>query len=232
MITLERVERWLSDEYRKLSGLSWRQRTEYVWDYYKLWLTGIFAVIVILCWWIPQLVSANRGNWFCACFANTYAEIGTNSDFWREYARYAGYDLREKNLMFNARIYCDPTRENYGNEYYRLLIAMMDSGTADVIVMERERLQALGSAGRLMDLEDERTADLFDRYENRLVWCEPLNPDYGKTSVAIGIDLTDSLLVGENCAYPEEAVLGLNALSPHPDQAAVFLRYIFEEDNA
>lgn len=220
---------WRREEAAKWRTLTRRERAEYLWDYYRLWILGGLLAVFLLGYGVSTLRNAGRENWFCACFANTYGEIGTGSVFWENYARYAGYDLNEKNLVFNARVYCDPTRETYGNEYYRLLIALMDSGTLDVLVMERERLSALGSAGRLMDLEDERTRALFERYGDRLVWCVPQDEDYGKASVAVGIDLSGSRLVGEGRAYPSDAVLGVNALAPHPDQAETFLQFLFEE---
>ncbi|MBQ9346372.1 MAG: hypothetical protein IJT94_03400 [Oscillibacter sp.] len=223
------LQKWRREEGEKWKSLSWRGRAEYLWDYYRLWIVGALCAVILLAWGIALLRDGGRENWFCACFANTYGELGTGSVFWDDFARYAGYDLTEKNLVFQARIYCDPTREDYGNQYYRLLIALLDSGTLDVLVMERERLCALGSAGRLMDLEDSRTRALYDRYSDRLIWCQPQNESYDKAEVAVGIDLTGSRLVGEGCTYPADAVLGVSALSPHPDQAEIFLQFLFEE---
>ena len=220
---------WRREEGAKWAVLSWRQRFQYIWDYYRLWILGALCALSLLAYGAAFLRDAGRDNWFCACFANTYGELGEGSAFRDEFARYAGYDLGEKNLVFHARIYCDPTRENYVNEYYRLLIALLDSGTLDVLVMERDRLSALGSAGRLMDLEDSRTRALYDAYRDRLVWCVPRDEAHGREAVAVGIDLAGSRLVGEGRAYPADAALGVSALSPHPDQAEVFLRFLFEE---
>ena len=224
------VRQWMNGEVAKLRPLSMRQRLEYVWDYYKLWIIGIVTAVLILTAGIRQFVTSNRENWFYACFANTYADIGNGSTFRSDFARYAGYDLSQKNLVFQAQIYCDPTRKDYGNQYYRVLIASMDSGVLDVLVMEPERLTAIGAAGRLMDLEDERTAAIMQKYADRVITCEPFREDYGKERVAIGIDLTGSVLVGEGCAYPDGAALGVNALSEHPEQAEVFLAYVFGEE--
>ena len=229
MDSMDRLRAWRTAEAEKWRSLSRRQRAEYLWDYYRLWILGIVSAVLLLGYLISGYRNSLRENWFSACFANTYAELGNGSAFWREYAQYAGYDLHEKNLDFNAQIYCNPVREDYGNQYYRVLIAAMDSGTLDVLVMEPDRLRAVGAAGRLMDLEDPRTADLFRIYADRLVWCEPNDKSYGRETVAVGIDLSGSLLAGVDRAYPD-AALGVNALSPHPEQAAVFLRYLFQED--
>lgn len=219
---------WYEGEAGKLRPLSWRQRAAYVRDYYWLWILGIVCALVLGILGIRMLIVGERDPWFHACFANTYADLGDGSDFQEGFARYAreaGQDPQD--LLFDAQLWCDPTREDYGNQYYRLLIAMLDSGSLDVVVMERERLRALGAGGRLMDLEDERMAEVLDRWGDRLIWCEPLDGSYGKEQVAVGIDLSGTALAGR--LYPD-AALGTNALAPHPDRTALFLGYVFSEE--
>ncbi len=231
MDRLSQIRRWLAEEYKKIKNLSWRGKIEYAWDYYKLWIIGVLSFVILCAYITPRLLTANRENWLYACFANTYADIGGNSDFWRDYAAYADYDLSQKNLIFNAQIYCDPASEDYGNQYYRLLIASMDSGVLDILIMEPDRLKYLGASGRLLDLEDERAKEIFQAYQDRLIWCEPLeNKNYHKSRVAIGIDLSGSILTGGNHAYPDGAALGINALSQRPEEAKRFLEYILNHN--
>lgn len=107
----------------------------------------------------------------------------------------------------------------------------LDSATLDVLVMPADDLAAVGQSGRLMDLRDERTAAIFEAYQDRLLWVVPnAQSDYGDAPVPVGIDLSGTPLVGTDAPYGESAVLGVNSLAPHPEQAAVFLSYLFEED--
>ena len=228
---LSKIRQWSQEEYNKIKNLSWRQKIEYAWDYYKIQIICVLAFIILSAYLIPRLATANRENWLYAAFANTYADIGSGSDFWKNYADYANYDLNQKNLIFNAQIYCDPAGEDYGNQYYRLLIASMDSGVLDILIMEPDRLRYLGASGRLLDLESESTQDILQKYRDRIIWCEPLeSKNYDKSSVAIGVNLDNSILTtGENRAYSEGAALGINALSQRPEEAEIFLRYLFQE---
>ena len=174
-----------------------------------------------------QYVTSCSDNWFFACFANTQADLGDGSTFWTDFANYAGYDLNEKNLVFNAQCYCDPLGRTSGNVYYQMLIAYMDSGDLDVLIMEKDRLQVIGTSGRLLDLEDERIRNVFAKYHDRLVYCEP--QDYEKDLVPVGIDLSGSILTEKYQAYTEDVALGVNALAPHPEQIEIFLSYLFEQ---
>lgn len=224
-----RLRQWFFTEREKLRRLSPREKADYIWDYYKLWIIGILSAVVLVTAAVVHLHNTLAENWFYACFGNTYADIGSDSSFCRAFASYAGYDLREKNLVFNAQCYCKPSENTYGNSYYEALITYLDSETLDVLVMEEEDLLAIGASGRLLDLKDERVAHLLERYQDRLVYCEPFREDYGKELVPVGIDLSGTPLVGEYRAYPEGGVLGISAVAPHLDQVEVFLTYLFEE---
>lgn len=173
-------------------------------------------------------------NHFAACFANTTAELGPDSDFGRGFARYADYDLTQKNLVPLDECWCHPGEGSaFNNTYYNLLVTYLDSGTLDVLVMPEEDLIAVGSSGRLMDLRDNRTAAIFEAYQDRLIYATPnVQSSYSDSPVPVGIDLSGTPLVGENAPYGESAVLGVSALAPHLEQVEVFLAYLFEEDGA
>ena len=225
---MKRFHKWYEAEVRKIAGLPPKQRITYIWGYYKLWITGILSAVILISWGIHHYVTTNADNWFFACFANTHADLGDGSEFWMDYVNYAGYDLSEKNLIFDDQCYCDPTGNTAGNVYYQKLITYMESGMLDVLVMEKDRLQAIGASGRLMDLE-EQMHTIYEQYEDRLVYCKPLEESYGKEYIPVGIDLSDTILTGENSPYTEGAALGISALAPHPDQAEIFLKYLFSQ---
>lgn len=230
MELFRRLRAHFAAERQKLAGYGPADIAAYIWEYYRLWIIGITAAVLFLGWMALRLLTTPTDNWFFACFCNTYAPLGNGSLFQNGFVRYAGYDLDEKGIEFSAALYCDPAAQPIGNTYYETLISYLDSAAADVVVMERDGIEALGATGRLMDLEDERLAGLAERWADRLVWVAPQDESYGKQQVAVGIDLTGSMLVGDYCAYPEGAVLGISAQAPHPDQAERFLHYLLEEE--
>ncbi len=221
---MKRIRQWWTEERAKVKNLPSEKRMPYIWSYYRLWIIGILVFAFVLVWGVHHYFTTEPDYWFFACFANTRADIGDGSEFWQDYADYAGYDLAEKNLEFNAQVFVDPAGYTAGNQYYQLLIAYLDSGTLDVLVMGREDLQAMGRSGRLMDLEDPRMQAILEQYQDRLIWAEPLDEEYGKDLVPVGIDLSGSIL---DEAYPEGAALGINAKVPHPAEVETFLSYLF-----
>ena len=220
---IDRLKQWYADEREKLTGLPRQDRIRYIWDYYKLYLIALAALLLIGGTTAWHLATTPAENWFFACFANTTANLGEGSGFYEGFAGYAGYDLREKNLLFEDQIFCQPSDETVGNTYYELLVAYLDAGTMDVVLMGEEDLVALGETGRLLDLRDERTAALCEAYAGRLVYCTSAEGE----EIPVGIDLSDTALAGT--AYGGDCVLGVSANVPHPDQVPVFLSYLLEE---
>ena len=223
-------KQWFGRERRKVSEMSLRDLGWYVWTYYRIWIAGIVAALGVIIFLVVRLATVPGENYFFACFPNTYANLGKGSAFYEEFAEYAGYDLKEKNLEFNASIYCKPSA-GAGSSYYRSLISFLDSGALDVLVMEQEDIETIGEVGRLLDLEDERMGDFAERWAGRLVYVKP-TVEYKKDWVPVGIDIAGSILVDEYNAYPDGAVLGVSAQAGHLDQVEVFLDYIFAEAEA
>lgn len=226
---MDRIAAWAKAEHAKLRRMSLRGKLSYIVTYYWVQLGLIVLVLALGLYLHSQMSVQLAENHFAACFANTTAELGPDSEFGQGFARYAGYDLKQKNLVLMDECWCKPGEASaFNNTYYNLLVTYLDSATLDVLVMPADDLAAVGQSGRLMDLRDERTAAIFEAYQDRLLWVVPnAQSDYGDAPVPVGIDLSGTPLVGTDAPYGESAVLGVNSLAPHPEQAAVFLSYLF-----
>ena len=138
--------------------------------------------------------------------------------------------LKEKNLVFDTNCYCNPSEKTYGNNYYNKLIALMDGGVLDLLIMEKEDLQAIGSTGRLLDLEGEYFL-LDQHWKDRLIYCENTASDYEKSLVPVAVDLTGSFLTEAEGPYPEGCAVSLSAFSSRPEELERFLIFFLEEGN-
>lgn len=223
---------WFRTEQEKVRGMTRRQAAEYIWQYYKLWIIGIVSALCIGVYLSVLSMTTPSENWLYVCFANVPpgTVLTEDGEVHRAYAEYAGMDLSEKNLVFDTNCYCNPSEETYGNNYYNKMVALLDGGILDLLVMEEADLKAVGATGRLLDLQGE-FFQLEEQWEDRLVYCENTDPDYEKTLVPVGVDLTGSFLTAPDGPYPEGCVVGLGAYSAHPEQLEQFLTFFLEEGN-
>lgn len=217
---------WKQGEAKKLAALSPEKRLAYIWDYYKLWILGIGAALLLLVSGLWLYFTNDKETRCFVLFANTTADLGDGSELHRDFAAWAAYD--RETLRFADQCFCDPTRKLYGNQYYQMLIAYMDSGTMDLLVMDPDGLSAIGASGRLMDLRDPRLSGILEGFSDRVIRVIPSESENGSDPVPVGIDLAGSRLVGPGKPYPFGAVLGVNALAAHPDQALIFLNFLFD----
>lgn len=220
-----RLRHWAEAELSKLRPLSKRQRAEYIWMYYRLWILGVIAFAALTVFLTVRISTNIDGYWLYGIFANTRTEAGTGSALWQDFADYAALDLREKKLEFNAESYFDYLKNQArGNNYYHAFIALSDGGVLDFVTMEAPSLTALAESGRLYDLRLEPCTALCERYADRLLFFHGQEGD-----VPVGFDLSDSLLVTKYGLYGENCALGICAHSENIALVAQFLQFVLEE---
>lgn len=86
----------LAEEKKKVAGLDFRKKLEYIWEYYRLWIIGVVCAVALLISFAVHFLYTPRENWFYGVFANTYAQVGEHSAFWDGFVEYAQLDTREK----------------------------------------------------------------------------------------------------------------------------------------
>lgn len=228
---MTRLKLWFQSERAKLHPLSPTQRAEYIWDYYKIWILSILAIVAFVGTTLGQRYGSSRDPWFSVCLVNVGQDLGEGSPLYEGFAQYAGYDLDEKDLIFQTDLYCQPSSgNNVGNVYYEMLVSLLDAGSVDAVVMGTADLTALGESGRLLDLSSQATADIYETYGTQFVYCQAAHPDTGEmTAIPVGVDLSQTVLAewyGGDCA------LGISAQAPHLDQVITFLSYLHEGASA
>lgn len=220
---------WLEQEKQKFSHLPVKQKLWYLWDYYRLWIAGGVALLLVVGFLVGNYIRANRESYVYLLYVNTFADIGEHSAFWEGYVDFCGADPAQVNITFDTENYYDMTKGSVtGNHYYEKTVVLIDSGTMDGIVMETENLARLGESGRLIDLQDERTRALAEEYADRLITVTHTEEDGQQREIPVGIDISDSTLVTQENAYVDCA-LGIAAGATHIEAVEQFLEYVLQE---
>jgi hypothetical protein len=227
---MNRIQRWYQEEKKKLNGMSKKEKAAYLWSYYKLWFLSILCILSLLVFTVVRMITVPSKVTFFLIMTNTHADVGDNSEFWKGYTDYTGYDPKEGQIHFDAQNYFDFAKnQGEGNQYYSYFCGMVDADTLDAVVMEKDNLTAVGETGRLKDLNREACAELKEKYGDRLIYATPLNTDYSTEPVPIGIDISDSILVTKYGMYPNGCALGIGAGSTRIEAVIQFLNYIMED---
>ena len=224
-----RLKKWFKSEKDKISRIPGTgKKVGYVWEYYKLWIIGLVFGIWFVTFAFRQYTTGLKDYRCFMIFANTYADAGDHSELWKDYVEYAGFDLKEEAVRFDASSYFDYLKGVTGNSYFEAFVAYADSGTLDAIVMGRDSLTALGKTGRLLDLNSEACSSIKAKYGDRFLYAVPLDEEYSREEVPVCIDISDRLLVSRYGIYSEPCALGIGALSENVDSVEMFLDFIYE----
>ena len=218
-----------SEEWAKIKALPFKEKIQYIWMYFKIPIIVALFVIGFGTFLIVRIATNIPDNWLTVTFANTTARAGTGSEIWKDFTEYAGYDLKQKKVEFNAESYFDYLQNQArGNAYYNAFVSLADAGEIDAITMSKDSLAALGQSGRLFDLNDEACASLKKKYADRFIYYTPVDDEEHTAPIPVGIDVSDSLLVTKYKVYSGDCALGVGAHSENIKEIEDFLRFILE----
>ena len=221
------IRNMMNDIKSNTHGMSRKERLGYIFAYYWLHIFGaVFAVFFII-YFLTHFLFGIKENWIYVTFTNVLtSDEGVNA-LRDDFIEYAGYDLKEKNVVFNANSYFDATTvQGTNNSYFQAFVAMIEAGDLDAVIGTKDNIAAVGASGRLKDLSSDEMRELFASYSDRFVYCTPINEEYSGVEVPVGIDISDSSIVGKYGIYTGDCVLGLGEYTENPEEVLRFLTYI------
>ena len=77
--------------------------------------------------------------------------------------------------------------------------------------------------------ESDVVSEIYAKYKDHLVYCEPYDEEYEKDLVPVGIDISDSLLITKYHLYEGDCALGISAYTSRPEGVETFLEFLFSE---
>ncbi len=207
----------------KLRGMKTSEKLAYIWEYYKLWIIGFLALILLLSSFVKAFLSPT-GYWLYGMFVNANVQTAKTAQLKEDVIRDLGFDTKERSVEMTDGFFFDPSKDGgTNNSYFPAFVAVQESGDLDFVTLSKAGIQKLGETHRLMPLDSEGCENVLEKYKDRLVYAT--DPDSGK-EYPFGINLSDSKLVTSYHLYEGDCVLGINALCTHIDAVEQFLKFV------
>jgi hypothetical protein len=203
-----------------------KDKIGYIWDYYKLRIIGVVVIVGLAVYLVSIFTRPRADIAFEAAFVNCYDNVSDNSDFALGFEEYlkgcdAGSEIEGKIVYDNNLFFNLSKSSDFNNSYYQKLVAYLEAGTYDVVICDYDNLVGVGQGGRLLDLRDERIKAVFDMYSDRAVYIET---DEG--SIPIGIDISDSPVIGEMNSYANGCYIAFSANTSNLEMDRFFTEYL------
>lgn len=212
----------IRQEKEKIRNMSAKTAARYIWDYYKIWIIAAVVLAGLLVYFISVYRNRPPEEIWKVAFVNFYDDVSQESDFSQNFVESLEIPAEEGSIVFDNNLFFNLERNSdYYNTYYQRLIAYLEAGTVDCVICEYANLTGIGRTGRFLDLSDDRTASVYERYYDRMVWITTEEGEF-----PIGIDISDSPVLTRMNGYTDGCYLAISSNMAHMELIDEFLAYL------
>lgn len=221
-----RVRNTIREEWGKLKLRSWKERLEYVWDYYKPLMVAILVIVIL----INIIVTVYR-NLQIDTLLNVYAvncnyDSTDSEELTSDFIEYiGGIGAKEEILIDTSIVLDDEDTTSYAVGYQMKFTAVISAQMADVVLMDAEKFEEYAGYSYFEDLSRILSEDQLEEWEELLVYME--NED--GEEIPCAIDLTKSSVSEEYGLYSDTVYGGVVASAENTDLAIRFLEWMLSE---
>lgn len=233
-------------ERKKLRELHGTQKLQYIWDYYKLPMALCGILLYIIAYTIYGKAT-HKDIVLYTALVNVNAGEDLTQDLSSRFLEAEQINPSENKLHLYSGLYLTDDESNAYHEYTYAsrmkILAAIDAGQIDVVLMNQEAFDAFSQNGYLCDLEkllSEENPELYEEIKGDLITNTSILEDnsidlYFDDSIAytakteeyvMGLELSGSPLISA-AGFEEPVYLGILANSPRKEAAVTYLQYLY-----
>ncbi|MCC8067244.1 MAG: hypothetical protein LIO94_09125 [Clostridiales bacterium] len=222
----DRIRNTLREEMRKLRSLSWKDRLVYVWDYYKLQMVIVIAVIAVINIAVTIYKNSQIDTLISIYMVNCNSYDVDADELTSDFTDYIGGIGQKEEIELDTTIILDDEdTSNYGMAYQMKFSAVISGQMADVILMDADKYEEYAGWGYFEDLRDVLSEEQLEKWEDRLICLENSEGD----SVPCALDLTDAAVVEKSGLYSDTVYGGIVYGSEHLELSLTFFEWMLGE---
>lgn len=217
-------------------SMSFLQKADYVFSYYKLPLVLLLVCVVAL-GSVATRVLTHKEAVLYAAFANVVPPEPVEQALTVDFVKFTGQDPSRDEVSCYHDLYLSANAAMSDHQYAyasRLkLMASIEGGQLDVVLMNREAYDLLSASGFLLDLGNEFEGDPNLQTNTVVLDSNQVEVDLGEAStyeeeavdVANALEVTQSPLL-QGFSGDEPIYLGVIANTSRQDIAFAYVRYL------
>lgn len=169
----------IREQHQKTKDMSFRGKLDYFWYYYKIHTLVVIAVIALAVSLIHSFVT-NKDYAFYAVLINVDHSRISDNQWGEEFTEYAGIDTEEYQVYMDTSMTIsnlDYSTSSYAN--IEKLMAMIYSGTIDVIVTDTGSFESYAQNEYFLNLETILPEKTLEKYQDYLYYTDAASFDTG-----------------------------------------------------
>lgn len=211
-------------EREKLSGLTWRQRLGYVWDYYKPLMAAVLVVIFAVYLVVSIYHGMKQKEILNVYLLNCNSLDVDSEEMAAEFAEYLGGTGKNEVITIDAGLELGDSDYAYASQIK--LMALMGSQQIDILLLEREQFDSFCEEEILMDLTDVLSQEQLEAWEPYLVYG---GDQAGAASPVYGVDMQESPVLQKYHAYNGEVCAAVFHEAVNTDICDDFFEFLLKK---
>ena len=169
----------IKEQHAKTKNMTGKERLSYFWYYYKIHTIAAVSAVILVSIFIYQFAT-NKDYGFYAAVINA-DPTGLEDNQWaQEFEEYAGIDTKKYMASIDTSIVLDD------NDYTQLgmtnrekLLAMLQIGMVDIMVVDTEHFENYAQYEYFLDLEKVLTPELLAEYQDYFYYTDTATIEMG-----------------------------------------------------
>ena len=209
--------------------MSWSQRAEHIWEYYKIHICGtIFAIAIIIA--ITTAIRSNQYESVCTTvIADGYMTgFKDHTDaLTTGFTEYLGINGKSERVTFN-NAFSLIAQEGDTDAYYSAekIVSMAATSSVDGFMASMDYIAYFSDDEELFltDLREVFTNAQLAQLGDALLYYTMEDG----TKIPFAVDLSDTKIVTETDLYMAEPCFGIVTTAPYRENAVSFIKYAFD----
>ena len=219
----EKIKESYRTEKKKMKGLTWKQKLQYIWDYYKV----IFVIILVICAAISMGVTIYRNarmdHLLDIIMVNSISFDGEIDGMMQEFRDKYDADDVKRTITVDSSFQIDPEQNDQMSMASSMkLLAVSQTDSVDVYMMPKDIFEGYVSSGLFMDIREVLDEELEEELKDQFVM--------GKTEedteeVPYGLVLHDCAKL-DGIFLDEDVYIGFAYRLKDPEIVVDFVKYL------
>lgn len=204
---------------RDLKPMTWKQRAEHIWMYYKYYLVVVFLVTFTLSLTATMLISRSRETLVSGIMVNVYMEQTGYNYLTEDYLADLGGDEGRQVVELTSVNFGDPMDPNDGEDSFyasQILTARVSGAMLDYMLMDKFGFEYYISQEVYLDLREVLTAEELEKLDEqkKIVY---IMEEGAQERIPAAVLITDTEYVRDNMNMEGDTYLAFSGSTPRTD---------------
>lgn len=214
-------------EKAKLSKMSVKEKIDYIWEYYKYWIIGITACIVLIYGIVDAQIENSKPTYLYLTMVNSNMVSSGETSLMDDFAEYAQVDQSKTKLNLDTSIQMKTDMsDEYSMNSSAKMFAQFAAKTIDATIMDKEMIEFFVDKDAFTDLESILPSDFYQKHKDRFI----TGIDSEGKQFICAMDISDSNIFQKTNSYVQTPYYSIIVNSQNQENTIQFLEYLYSEN--